>query len=85
MLHLWIKQLDLFGIAENIKTLVNSVEKWRVMLLCAVNSELILSKEKLILSKVYFSRRFFALSPLMFVLSLIPLNKFDFKKDQGSI
>ena len=85
MLHLWIKQLDLFGVAENIKTLVNSVEKWRVMLLCAVNSELILSEEKLILSKVYFSGRFFALSPLMFVLSLIPLNKFDFKKDQGSI
>ena len=84
MLHLWIKQcLDLFGVAENIKTLVNSVEKWRVMLLCAVNSELILSEEKLILSKVYFSRRFFALSP--FVLSLIPLNKFDFKKGQGSI
>ena len=38
--HSWIKQLDLFGVAENIKTLlVDSVEKWRVML-CAGNSEL---------------------------------------------
>ena len=33
--HSWIKGLDLFGVAENIKTLlVNSMEKWRVML-CA--------------------------------------------------
>ena len=39
--HSWIKEcLDLFGVAENIKTLlVNSMEKWRVML-CAGNSEL---------------------------------------------
>ena len=39
--HSWIKEcLDLFGVAENIKTLlVNSREKWRVML-CARNSEL---------------------------------------------
>ena len=39
--HSWIKEcLDLFGVAENIKTLlVNSIEKWRVML-CAGNSEL---------------------------------------------
>ena len=31
--HLWIKEcLDLFGVAENIKTLlVNSMEKWRVI------------------------------------------------------
>ena len=38
--HLWIKEcLDLFGVAENIKTsLVKSMEKWRVML-CAGNSE----------------------------------------------
>ena len=34
------KMFGLFGVAENIKTLlVNSVEKWRVML-CAWNSEL---------------------------------------------
>ena len=38
VLHSWIKEcLDLFGVAENIKTLVvNSMEKWRVML-CAGN------------------------------------------------
>ena len=31
--HLWIKEcLDLFGVAEDFKTLlVNSVEKWRIM------------------------------------------------------
>ena len=41
VLHSWIKEcLDLFGVAENIKTLLfNSMEKWRVML-CAGNSEL---------------------------------------------
>ena len=39
--HSWIKEcLDLFGVAENIKTLLaNSMEKWGVML-CAGNSEL---------------------------------------------
>ena len=39
--HSQIKEcLELFGVAENIKTLlVNSREKWRVML-CARNSEL---------------------------------------------
>ena len=39
--HSWIKEcLELFGVAENIKTLlVNSMEKRRVML-CAGNSEL---------------------------------------------
>ena len=39
--HSWIKEcLDLFRIAENIKTLlVNSMEMWRVML-CAGNLEL---------------------------------------------
>ena len=33
--HSWIKEcLNLFGVAENIKTLsVNSMEKWREMLL----------------------------------------------------
>ena len=38
--HSWIKEcLDLFGVAENIRTLlVNSMEKWRVML-CEGNSE----------------------------------------------
>ena len=39
--HSWIKEsLDLLVVAENIKTLlVNSMEKWRVIL-CAGNSEL---------------------------------------------
>ena len=39
--HSWIKEyLDLFGLVENIKTLlVNSMEKWKVML-CAGNSKL---------------------------------------------
>ena len=39
--HLWTKEcLDLFGVAENIKTLlVNSMKKWRVIM-CAGNSEL---------------------------------------------
>ena len=39
--HLWIIEcLDLFGVAENIKILlVNSMEKWKVML-CSGNSEL---------------------------------------------
>ena len=39
--HLWIKGcLDLFGVAENIKTLlVHSMDKWREML-CAGNSKL---------------------------------------------
>ena len=37
--HSWIKEcLDLLGVSENIKTLlVNSMEKWKVML-CAGNS-----------------------------------------------
>ena len=39
--HLWIIEcLDLFGLAKNIKSLlVNSLEKWKVML-CSGNSEL---------------------------------------------
>ena len=39
--HLWIIEcLDLYGVAENIKSLlVNSIEKWKVMLRCG-NSEL---------------------------------------------
>ena len=39
--HSWVIEcLDLFGVAENIKSLlVNSMEKWKVML-CSGNSEL---------------------------------------------
>ena len=39
--YLWIKEcLELFWVAENIKTLlINSTENWRVML-CAGSSEL---------------------------------------------
>ena len=67
--HSWIIEcLDLFGVAENIKSLlVNSVEKWKVML-CLGNSELV---------EVEIKRGIFqgdSLSPLVFVLALIPLS-----------
>ena len=69
--------LDLFGVAENIKSLlVNSMEKWKVML-CSGSSEL---------GEVEIKRGIFqgdSLSPLVFVLALIPLS-FDFKKGEGS-
>ena len=76
--HSWIKEcLELFGVAENIKTLlVNSMEKWRVML-CAGNSEL---------GEVDIKRGIFqedSLSPLVFFI-IDPI-KFDFKKCQGNI
>ena len=63
--HSRIKEcLALFGVAENIKTLlVNSMEKWNVML-CTGNSEL-------------FSRRLFTSFAVFF--SIDPI-KFDFKK-----
>ena len=67
--HSWIKEwLDLFGVADNIKTLlVNSMEKWRVML-CAGNSEW---------GEFDVKRGIFrgdSLSPLVFVLTLNPLS-----------
>ena len=67
--HSWIIEwLDLFGIAENIKSLlVNSMEKWKVML-CSGNSEL---------GEVEIKRGIFqgdSLSHLAFVLALIPLS-----------
>ena len=67
--YLWIIEcLDLFGVAENIKSLlVNSMEKWRVML-CSGNSEL---------GEVEIKRGIFqgdSLSPLVFVLALIVLS-----------
>ena len=67
--HSWIIEcLDLFGVAENIKSLLaNSMEKWKVML-CSGNSEL---------AEVEIRRGIFqgdSLSPLMFVLVLIPLS-----------
>ena len=67
--HSCIKEcLDLFGAAENIKTLfINSMEKWRAML-CVGNSEL---------GEVDIMRGIFqgdSLSPLVFVLALIPLS-----------
>ena len=65
----WIIEcLDLFGVAENIKSLlVNSIEKWKVKL-CSGNSEL---------GEVEIKRGIFqgdSLSPLVFVLALIPLS-----------
>ena len=67
--HSWIIEcLDLFGVAENIKSLlVKSMEKWKVML-CSGNSEL---------GEVEIKRGIFqgdSLSPLVFVLALIPLS-----------
>ena len=67
--HSWIiKCLDLFGVAENIKSLlVNSMEKWKVVL-CAGNSEL---------GEVEIKQGVFqgdSLSPFVFVLALIPLS-----------
>ena len=67
--HSWIIEcLDLFGAAENIKSLlVKSMDKWKVML-CSGNSEL---------GKVEIKRGIFqgdSLSPLVFVLALIPLS-----------
>ena len=67
--HSWIiASLDLFEVAENIKSLlVNSMEKWKVML-CSGNSEL---------GEVEIKRGIFqgdSLSPLVFVLALIPLS-----------
>ena len=65
----WIIEcLDLFGVAENIKSfLVNSMEKWKVMLFSG-NSEF---------GEVKIKRGIFqgdSLSPLVFVLALIPLS-----------
>ena len=63
-----IECLDLFGVAENIKSLlVNSMEKWKVML-CSGNSEL---------GELEIKRGIFqgdSLSPLVFVLALILLS-----------
>ena len=67
--HSWIiESLDLFRVAENIKSLlVNSMEKWKVML-CSGNSGL---------SDIEIKRGTFqgdSLSPLVFVLALILLS-----------
>ena len=65
----WIIEcLDLFGVAENIKSLlVNSMGNWKVML-CSGNSDL---------GEVEIKRGIFqgdSLSPLVLVLALIPLS-----------
>ena len=67
--HSWIIEcLDLLEVAENIQSLlVNSMEKCKVML-CSRNSEL---------GEVETKRGIFqgdSLSPLVFVLALIPLS-----------
>ena len=67
--HSWIIEcLDLFGVAENIKSLlVNSMEKWNIML-CSGNFEL---------GEVEIKRDIFqedSLSSLVFVLALVPLS-----------
>ena len=67
--HSWIIEcLDLFGVAENFKSLlVNSMEKWKVML-CLGNSEL----GEVEIKRGIFQEDF--LSHLVFVLALIPLS-----------
>ena len=69
VLHSWIIEcLDLFAIAENIKSLlVNSMEKWKVIL-CSGNSEL----GELEIKQGIFQGD--ALSPLVFALAMIPLS-----------
>ena len=67
--HSWIMEcLDLFGVAGNIKSLlVNSMGKWKVML-CSGNSKF---------GEIEIKRGIFqgdSLSPLLFVLAMIPLN-----------
>ena len=67
--HSWIIEcLDLFGVAENVKSLlVNSMEKWKVTL-CLGNSEL---------GEVGIKRGIFegdSLSPLVFLFTSIPLS-----------
>ena len=69
--HSWVIEcLDLFGVAENIKSLlVNSMENWKVML-CSGNFELSVSE-------VEIKRGIFqgdSLSLSVFVLALIPLS-----------
>ena len=67
----------MFGVAENIKTLlVNSMEKWRVML-CAGNSE---SGEINIKWGNFQGDSF-----LLYFCFSIDFITFDFEKDQGSI
>ena len=67
--HSWIIEcLDLFGVADNIKSLlVNSMEKWKVMP-CSGNSE---SGEVEIMQGIFQGNSF---STLVFVLALIPLS-----------
>ena len=79
--------LDLFGVAENINSfLVNSMEKWKVML-CSGNTEL---------CEVEIKRDIFqgdSLSPLVFVLALIRLSlilkrakaAYEFSERKGKI
>ena len=67
--HSWIIEcLGLFGVVENIKSLlVNSMEKWKVMV-CSGNSKL---------GEVEIKRGIFqgnSISPLVFVVALIPLS-----------
>ena len=86
--HSWIIGcLDLFGVAENIKSfLVNSMEKWKVML-CSGNSEL---------DEVEIKQGIFqgdSLSHFVFVLALIPLSlilrkvkaTYEFSEKKGKI
>ena len=69
---------NLFGVAENIKSLlVNSMEKWKVML-CSGNSELDEVEIKQGIAQADFS------SPFSVCFSIDSIN-FDFKKGEGSM
>ena len=76
--HSWIiEYLDLFGVAESIKSLlVNSMEKWKFML-CFGNSELGEAEIK----RGIFSKRFFISFSVCLSIDSI---KFDFEKGEGS-
>ena len=68
VLHSWIIECsDLFGVAENIKSLlVNSMEKWKVIMLSSGNPEV---------GEVEIKRGIFhrdSLSPLVFILAFFP-------------
>ena len=68
--------LDLFGLAQNIETLlVNTMEKWRVIL-CAGNSEL---------GKVDIKWGIFQGDSLSHLVSALALIQSSFQKGQGSI
>ena len=70
VLHSWIIECsDLFGVVENIKSLlVNSMERWKVIILSSGNPEV----GEVEIKRGIFHRDF--LSPLVFILAFFPLS-----------